>query len=84
MISISKKSLPASPIFEQNASKLKIKPPKERATARSPLPGDRLSLSTFPHFLEETDWKKIKIGQRVEAVFEEKRRGHLLDIKRAL
>ncbi len=37
--------------------------------------------NTFPHFLEETDWKKIKIGQRVEAVFEEKRRGHLLDIK---
>jgi uncharacterized OB-fold protein len=37
--------------------------------------------STFPHFLEETDYKKIKIGQRVEAVFEEKRRGHLLDIK---
>jgi len=37
--------------------------------------------NTFPHFLEETNWKKIKIGQRVEAVFEEKRRGHLLDIK---
>lgn len=37
--------------------------------------------NTFPHFLEETDWKKIKIGQRVEAVFEETRRGHLLDIK---
>jgi uncharacterized OB-fold protein len=37
--------------------------------------------STFPHFLEETDWKKIKIGQGVEAVFEEQRRGHLLDIK---
>jgi len=37
--------------------------------------------NTFPHFLEETDWNKIKIGQRVEAVFEEKRRGHLLDIK---
>jgi len=37
--------------------------------------------STFPHFLEETDYKKIKIGSRVEAVFEEIRRGHLLDIK---
>ena len=37
--------------------------------------------SSFPHFLEETDYKKIKIGAKVEAVFEKKRRGHLLDIK---
>jgi len=37
--------------------------------------------NTFPHFLEETDWKKVRIGQRLETVFEEKRRGHLLDIK---
>lgn len=37
--------------------------------------------SLLPHFLEETDYKKIKIGARVEAVFEEKRRGHILDIR---
>jgi len=37
--------------------------------------------NTFPHFLDETDYRKIKIGARVEPIFEEKRRGHLLDIK---
>ena len=37
--------------------------------------------NSFPHFLDETDYRKIKIGARVEPVFEEKRRGHLLDIK---
>ncbi len=37
--------------------------------------------NTFPHFLDETDYRKIKIGSRVEPVFEEKRKGTLLDIK---
>jgi hypothetical protein len=32
-------------------------------------------------FLEETDYGKVEIGTKVEAVFEEKRRGHLPDIK---
>lgn len=33
------------------------------------------------HFLDETDVSKIKIGMRVRAVFEDKRKGSLLDIK---
>ncbi len=33
------------------------------------------------HFLNETDISKIKIGMRVEAVYEDKRKGALLDIK---
>lgn len=33
------------------------------------------------HFLDETDVDKIKIGMRVQAVFEEQRKGSLLDIK---
>ncbi len=37
--------------------------------------------NTFPHFLDETDYRKIRIGTRVEPVFEEKRKGTLLDIK---
>ncbi len=37
--------------------------------------------STFPHYLEETDWRNIHIGQRVRAVFEEQRTGTLLDVK---
>ncbi len=37
--------------------------------------------NTFPHFLDETDYRKIRIGSRVEPVFEEKRKGTLLDIK---
>lgn len=37
--------------------------------------------NTFNHFLEETDAAKIRVGMRVEAVFEEKRKGHLLDIR---
>ncbi len=35
----------------------------------------------FQHFIEETDPQKIKIGDRMQAVFEEKRKGSLLDIK---
>jgi uncharacterized OB-fold protein len=37
--------------------------------------------NTFPHFLEETDPAKLRVGMRVEAVFEEERKGHLLDIR---
>jgi hypothetical protein len=37
--------------------------------------------NTFVHFLEETDIEKLKIGMRVQAVFEEQRKGHLLDIR---
>jgi len=33
------------------------------------------------HFLEETDPKKIYVGQRVKAVFREQRTGSLLDIQ---
>ena len=36
---------------------------------------------TYAHFLEETDPEKLHIGMRVEAVWEEDRKGHLLDIK---
>jgi uncharacterized OB-fold protein len=37
--------------------------------------------SEFLHFLEESDVNKLKIGMRVEAVFEEKRTGSFRDIK---
>ncbi len=37
--------------------------------------------NTFVHCLEETDLDKLKIGMRVQVVFEEERRGHLLDIR---
>jgi uncharacterized OB-fold protein len=37
--------------------------------------------NTFVHFLEETDIEKLKIGMRVQVVFEAERRGHLLDIR---
>jgi hypothetical protein len=37
--------------------------------------------NTFIHYLEETDISKLKIGMRVEAVFEEERKGHVLDIR---
>lgn len=37
--------------------------------------------NTFPHFLEETDPEKLRVGMRVQAVWEERRRGHLLDIR---
>jgi uncharacterized OB-fold protein len=37
--------------------------------------------SEFLHFLEESDIKKLKVGMRVEAVFEEKRTGGFKDIK---
>ncbi|MBU2547859.1 MAG: OB-fold domain-containing protein [Proteobacteria bacterium] len=36
---------------------------------------------TWAHYLEETDPAKIKIGMRLRPVWEENRRGHLLDIK---
>lgn len=39
------------------------------------------SESTFIHFLEETDPSKLRVGMRVQAVFEEEREGHLLDIR---
>ena len=32
------------------------------------------------HFVDETDYTKFKIGQRVEAVFKEEREGDLGDI----
>ncbi|MDY6852330.1 MAG: Zn-ribbon domain-containing OB-fold protein [Thermodesulfobacteriota bacterium] len=35
----------------------------------------------FVHFLEESDVNKIRIGMRVEVVFEEERKGNMLDIK---
>jgi len=35
----------------------------------------------LPHFVDLADPKRLKVGMRVEAVFEDKRRGHLLDIK---
>jgi uncharacterized OB-fold protein len=37
--------------------------------------------NTFIHYVEETDLEKLHVGMRVRAVFEEERRGHLLDIK---
>jgi hypothetical protein len=36
---------------------------------------------TYAHYLSETDPAKISIGMRVQPVWEENRRGHLLDIK---
>ena len=33
------------------------------------------------HFLNETDFAKIKIGMHVQAVYEDERKGSLLDIK---
>jgi len=35
----------------------------------------------FLHALEETDFHKIKIGMRVEPVWGENRKGHVLDIR---
>lgn len=35
----------------------------------------------IPHFIDSTDPKKVKIGARVKAVFEEKRTGSMQDIK---
>lgn len=37
--------------------------------------------NTFIHYVNETDLNKLSIGLRVRAVFEEERRGSLLDIK---
>jgi hypothetical protein len=37
--------------------------------------------NTFIHYVEETDLEKLHVGMRVRAVFEENRKGHLLDIK---
>jgi uncharacterized OB-fold protein len=35
----------------------------------------------FPHFLDNTDPEKVKVGARVKAVFEEKRTGSIMDLK---
>jgi uncharacterized OB-fold protein len=35
----------------------------------------------FPHHLGEVDFKNVKAGMRVTAVFKEDRAGHILDIK---
>ena len=35
----------------------------------------------FPHLLGEIDLEKIRIGMRVQAVFQDVRKGNLLDIK---
>ena len=35
----------------------------------------------LPHFLGEVAFDKVKKGLRVQAVFKEDRRGHILDIK---
>jgi uncharacterized OB-fold protein len=32
------------------------------------------------HFVDETDYTKLKVGQRVEAVFKEEREGNIGDI----
>lgn len=37
--------------------------------------------NTLQHFLEETDVSKLRVGQRVVAVFREERTGTLLDIQ---
>jgi uncharacterized OB-fold protein len=37
--------------------------------------------TTLIHYVEETDPSKLHVGMRVQAVFEEERRGHLLDIR---
>jgi uncharacterized OB-fold protein len=37
--------------------------------------------TAIPHFLDSTDPKKVKVGARVKAVFEDKRTGSLMDIK---
>ena len=35
----------------------------------------------LPHFLGEGDFKNVKIGMRVEAVFRDNREGHIFDIR---
>ena len=37
--------------------------------------------TSIAHFLSETDIDKIRVGMRVQAVFEEERKGSLLDVK---
>ena len=37
--------------------------------------------NTFVHYVLETDTEKLHVGMRVQAVFEEERKGHLLDIR---
>lgn len=37
--------------------------------------------NTFIHYLEETNQDKLRIGMRVRPVFEDNRRGHVLDIR---
>lgn len=39
------------------------------------------STQAFPHLLGEVDFKNVKAGMRVTAVFKEDRAGHILDIK---
>ena len=39
------------------------------------------STQAFPHLLGEVDFKNVKAGMRVTAVFRENREGHILDIK---
>lgn len=35
----------------------------------------------LPHFVKQTDLSVLRVGLRVEPVFEEERRGHLMDIR---
>ncbi len=37
--------------------------------------------TTLPHYCDSADPKKVKVGARVKAVFEEDRKGSLMDIK---
>jgi uncharacterized OB-fold protein len=37
--------------------------------------------NTMIHYIDETDPEKLRVGMRVEAVFEEERHGDLLDIR---
>lgn len=37
--------------------------------------------TALPHFLNRADPKKVKVGARVKAVFEENRKGSIMDIK---
>ncbi len=37
--------------------------------------------TALPHFLNSADPKKVKVGARVKAVFEENRKGSIMDIK---
>jgi uncharacterized OB-fold protein len=37
--------------------------------------------TALPHFLDSADPEKVKVGARVKAVFEENRKGSIMDIK---